>query len=786
MIEGEKRKETIKMKRLRLVLVALLTAALLVLPMMAYADEYSVDDTTGNYEETGGAATTPGNVSGTAPAGEGQYSGIMPFAVHNASNLVELQDLINTPPAGITGINLTTNILIPAGTTVTISTNLPITAEFGGFTVNPGATFNLTDTTLQGGTGIGVDVNGGIFNKANSTISNFDSRGVMVRANSTFNMTGGTISGNSILPADGWGGAGVRVNGVNANFNMISGTISGNNSGSQHGAGVLVQNGGSFVMDNGVIRENITSARGGGVHVVNANSTATMNGGIIELNQANTGGGVNAEGGATFNMNGGEIRYHNLPGTAHGGGVNVNGILNMRGGIIHNNQAHNGGGVWVAGPFNMYTAGELPPRIENNTARAAGGGVYVLRGDFTMDTGIISGNKANNGGGVFLTSYPAAYATNFIMKEGLVDNNTATAHGGGILVIGANASVEIQSGAISNNIAQNGNGGGIALRRSGLDGASPNLDITGQSLVITGGSISNNTAVNGGGIGFVVYPGLDYEDYEDVIFQYLVNVVIGPEVNMADNEATNGSRPNEDLYAGKTNINHLDRSVLSEPYDYVGRFTNHDIHTPRQARIATPTITKAVTPALPQTVAPGGTVTYRITVNTDEMDPTAFMDGVRVSDVLDGRLTFNPNSVGVTGVVGGSGGFAYDFDATSRTLEVYNMVLSPGSTQVVITFTATVPANVSIPSNVQHIDISNTAKLTIGFGTDAEETIRSNTVNVRVLRAQGENGQNNNNNIINGAPKTGDFTPLLFLFSGVLFSLSAVLGGTSLKKKLRK
>ena len=88
---------------------------------------------------------------------------------------------------------------------------------------------------------------------------------------------------------------------------------------------------------------------------------------------------------------------HPVGNTGSGVYVSGTGVFHMYGGSITGNTADNGGGVYMGGEnskFNMY-GGE----ISGNTATVSGGGVSVSGGTFTMSGGRITGN---NGSGVFV------------------------------------------------------------------------------------------------------------------------------------------------------------------------------------------------------------------------------------------------------------------------------------------------------------------------------------------------------------------------------------------------
>jgi hypothetical protein len=114
--------------------------------------------------------------------------------------------------------------------------------------------------------------------------------------------------------------------------------------------------------------------------------------------------------------------------------VQCGGTLEMKNGIITGNTAEHGGGVYVSkGTFTM-TGGE----IGGNTTDNGGGGVYVSGGIFTMTGGKISNNTAkgsyNGGGGVYVSG------GDFILTGGEISGNAATAYvysnGAGVYVSG--------------------------------------------------------------------------------------------------------------------------------------------------------------------------------------------------------------------------------------------------------------------------------------------------------------------------------------------------------------
>ncbi len=253
-------------------------------------------------------------------------------------------------------------------------------------------------------------------------------------------------------------------NGGNLNIGgsliMNAGSVVGGSTGAS-GGGVYIDLGGNFIMNNGAkILGNYAGTSGGGI-LIAGDSNFTMNGGLIFGNSANSsgsaGGGVRVLGDGskktgTFIMNGGTISG-NSANRAFGGGVRVDttGVFFMKGG-----------------------------KISDNVAAKQGGGVYV-EGAFTMTDGSITGNTANDGGGVCVTGSNAS----FNMSGGSVSSNTANQNGGGVY---NNGTFKMTAGSIDRNMTDieiATKGGGVYVGENG-------------TFDMTDGSISGNCARQGG------------------------------------------------------------------------------------------------------------------------------------------------------------------------------------------------------------------------------------------------------------------------------------------------
>ncbi|MDR0730112.1 MAG: hypothetical protein LBF63_00460 [Treponema sp.] len=264
------------------------------------------------------------------------------------------------------------------------------------------------------------------------------------------------------------GGAGLAIE--NGTVIMRGGEISGNDSGFGMGGGVYACMGSEFIMEGGLITENITMMHGGGVFF-DDRAVFTMKGGTISDNTAFLGGGGVFVGlDSDFEMTGGLIEGNicgsektmllngNSVPLGHGGGVYINPgtSFRMKGGKIINNRAISvqedpaaacGGGVYVEqdGVF-YFEKGSLL----RNGVMGHGGAVYCRGSLITSPDSTIGNNSARRGGGgVHLNG-----AASFTMKGGFLLNNFTAGNGGGINILGT-SSFTMESGLIAENKASN-------------------------------------------------------------------------------------------------------------------------------------------------------------------------------------------------------------------------------------------------------------------------------------------------------------------------------------------
>lgn len=296
-----------------------------------------------------------------------------------------------------------------------------------------------------------------------------------------------SVGGGAIAGATG--NSGLRGILVQSGGTLVleNGTISGFNSGSSgssaYGGGVQVVSGGAFTMKDGAISGN-TAYRGGGVFVA---GTFNMEGGIIEKNEIS--GTSNVRGAGVCVVGGNAVIAGTISKNTNNGSTNVQqggGIFNgsdgvvMITGTISDNTATYGGGVFKAGGTTELSGGT----ISDNSA-TGGGGVYATAGTFTMTgSASITRNEASQGGGIYITG--ATTAAN--VKGGTITANSTTKSGGGVYLAGGSTLTLTGSASITGNTATT-TGGGVMM--AGAD----TLNLEGADTVISGNTADGGTGV---------------------------------------------------------------------------------------------------------------------------------------------------------------------------------------------------------------------------------------------------------------------------------------------------
>src|SRR5262245_32271627 len=192
---------------------------------------------------------------------------------------------------------------------------------------------------------------------------------------------------------------------------------------------------------------------------------------------------ITGPGAGALTVSGSNIsRIFNIDNVAAGAiNVTISG-LTLTLGNVPTSSLVSGGGAILEADENLVLSGVV---ITGNTAKGGGGGMAVLGGRLTLEGSTISNNTvtpaplfATGGGGLFLSANSVA-----TIRNSTVSGNQAN-EGGGITLNGGTLMVE--NSTLSNNHADASKGGAIA----GLAGA----------VVVRNCTISGNTAERGGGI----------------------------------------------------------------------------------------------------------------------------------------------------------------------------------------------------------------------------------------------------------------------------------------------
>ena len=347
-------------------------------------------------------------------------------------------------------------------------------------------TTSMVDSTayncyLEGGHGGGIfvekgdiNISAGVIesNKAGGSGGGISIRGVRVAGNINLNMTGGSISNNisncfgnypnytkfegeTFQPQPAAGG-GIDIyarsttkNAITVESTIASGVILGNKSSNGAGVSIFTDDNSSAVLELGRtvgsaslnIVGNMATQNGGGVYL--AKGDIKMYGGHIENNSSQNGGGICLENGS-IEIAGSNSNIQNNIAEQFGGGVYVwNDVVGgtpksvtFSGGVITGNRAYNGGGISVYGNIDIHATDVI---VRSNVANN-GGGIYMLndgKGSTSMvyNGGLVTNNSAS---GILKSTIETAYDN---------DANNLGVGGGVYLAKGTSLEFQVEEGS---------------------------------------------------------------------------------------------------------------------------------------------------------------------------------------------------------------------------------------------------------------------------------------------------------------------------------------------------
>ena len=294
------------------------------------------------------------------------------------------------------------------------------------------------------------------------------------RGTTTIKGEGNTITVNP--------GAGIKVTGgetvLNLGANGYDGTLTidgktsgGSASGNAKNAFVSVLEGATANMYENVTLQNGEFADKACVVIKGSDSAFNMYGGVIEKCSR----AVIAQSGATFYMRSGEIKNCKVNGD---GVISVtdNSKFIMEGGIISGCKADTGGGLYADNSAVTINKGTI-----SECSADKGGGLYAKNSStVTISGGTISGCKVGAGGGLFVDSSTIRISGGII--SGCITSDTG--NGGGLYA--KNSTIKITGGRIENNKAAHG--GGVALiGDTTFEDSITNWTVIGNEAYATGG-----------------------------------------------------------------------------------------------------------------------------------------------------------------------------------------------------------------------------------------------------------------------------------------------------------
>lgn len=426
-----------------------------------------------------------GNTTGASPGNGGGLH------ITGSSNVTISGGIVNQNEAVAEGGGLWngSGTMTITGTLITENSASGASADQGGggiynlsgvLNINAGTV--ISNNTADGAAGSG----GGILNDVNGTVTIVDAE---ITGNIA-NRAGGGIEDNS-------GAVGfITMTDVMLNANIV-------NNAPGNGGGLHVTGAGTVTINGGTVSDNEAGAEGGGLW--NGSGTMTINGTLISNNTA-SGAGADQGGGGIYNLSGTVdinaetvITGNHADGAAgSGGGIlnDVNGTITIDDAEITLNTAiRAGGGIEDNGGANgSITLNNVEITLNNGgMSPGNGGGIHITgMGNVTVTGGLISGNTAVQGGGLW--NGTGTMTVNRVH----VTANTATGltvndGGGGIYNNGG--TLNVNSSTLSANLATGllGRGGGLHL--NGGTTIMVTSTVSGNSSLTNGGGIFNNGAL---------------------------------------------------------------------------------------------------------------------------------------------------------------------------------------------------------------------------------------------------------------------------------------------------
>ncbi len=466
-------------------LLALASAlALLLLPAIAQANTYSVNDTGDSGDGTCDATCTLRDAVLTANANPGD-------------------DVVQLAPGTY---KLDGQLEIDTGGKVTITSsgtrdNTFIDAQGNDrvLEVLSGANGEVDNVTLRNGLG---GEGGAVFvddtatfttnNALLSTNEAQDEDGGAIYNDGTVNLNNTLLERNSA--PDGYGGAIYNDGGT---VNLTDSSITGSYLDDGYGGGIY-NDGGTVTLLRSHVDSNFADANGGGIY--NDSGTLTLNQSTVNSNYSEDDGGGIYNAGGTLAVNQSAVNSNHAE--DDGGGIyNDGGTLTLNQSAVNSNHAeYYGAGIYNDGGTLTVAQSTVNSNFGVESDESNGGGINNDRGSLTITDSAISGNtNYAYGAGIYNNG-------NMSIDRSAIDHNSSYYPGGGIyneagLVDGASRGftfndVSITNSTISDNLTDDDDGGGIYNDAGTLNLLNDTIAFNQSTYDDNGGGLYANDTVN--------------------------------------------------------------------------------------------------------------------------------------------------------------------------------------------------------------------------------------------------------------------------------------------------
>lgn len=458
------------------------------------------------------------------------------------STSFEFNDAVNTANAATNGeyvIQLTNDI---ESNGASFKSSCPITILGNGHAITLGGFGSLS---VQAGSqlNLGSEDGSDILVISGGNMQGNDEPGLLYIKGSCNMYPGVTIADRK---GENYFGGGVTVQG--GEFHMYGGTIDncGITGGSIcYGGGVAVIYGGSFIMDGGEITNCFATS-----------SFKAADYGMDSRIITSAGGGVYVSGGSSFVMSGGTISKNkanemgggiavvaSIDEIINGGWGNLESSAQILGGIVRGNQANDGAGVFASAYF--YAAAYGLCAQTPSVSAAEKPGLFVKNATISNNTA----NQNEGYGAGVLAVMLASPAKAEISSCSITKNSGAV--GAGVMSYGNFTNLTINDCVIANNHATNFGGGFAAESNSGQN----------AGTVVTNTQLCNNTADKAASDVYVDDSSLKLQSAQnmDSFYQGKPEVVTGKKIDgwYIDNEDlryTEQTKDQRSEFAGFTDI----------------------------------------------------------------------------------------------------------------------------------------------------------------------------------------------------------------------------------------